>query len=306
MERQHSLNGQLKGLLKLTRWDEHIAFVIPLTLLGSLLAVHLNGLSLDWRIVVVIMANIIAVSCGFMINDIEDAPDDARDPDRAARNPIASGEVTERTGYSAYYALTVVALILYLLSGIVILLISLIMLLLSHLYSWRPIRLKAMPVVDILSHSVLLGGFLILAGFLTYFGTLGTAWWVVASATFGSVYGQFYNQLRDYEMDKEAGLFNTTIMLGPKRTTRVMYFTIAMAVLCLVGAIIARVFPIGLIIAVIFGFLISAQYRGQVDMRGGQAVDVSGAQQIRGLIVFNCIVFCWFIYEVANQMITVI
>ena len=172
MERQHSLNGQLKGLLKLTRWDEHIAFVIPLTLLGSLLAVHLNGLSLDWRIVVVIMANIIAVSCGFMINDIEDAPDDARDPDRAARNPIASGEVTERTGYSAYYALTVVALILYLLSGIVILLISLIMLLLSHLYSWRPIRLKAMPVVDILSHSVLLGGFLILAGFLTYFGTL--------------------------------------------------------------------------------------------------------------------------------------
>ena len=107
-------------------------------------------------------------------------------------------------------------------------------------------------------------------------------------------------------MDKEAGLFNTTIMLGPKRTTRVMYFTIAMAVLCLVGAIIARVFPIGLIIAVIFGFLISAQYRGQVDMRGGQAVDVSGAQQIRGLIVFNCIVFCWFIYEVANQMITVI
>ena len=308
VERQNLLNDQFRGLLRLTRWNEHVAFVIPLTLLGSLLAVYLNKVSLDWRLFAIIGANIIAVSCGFMINYIEDAPDDALDPDRAARNPIASGEVTLRTGYRTYYLLTVFALFLYFLSGIIILFISLIMMVLSHLYSWRPVRLKALPVVDILSHSLLLGGFLAISGYLVYSGSPGKAWWVIASATFGSVYGQFYNQLRDYNMDKAAGLFNTAIMLGPKNTKRIMYVTICMAVFCLIVAIVVQTFPIGLIIATVFGFVISARYKGQagVDMRGGQAVEPSGAQQIRGLILFNCIILCWFFYVLAGQMFAVV
>lgn len=308
VERHNSLNDQFRGLLRLTRWNEHVAFVIPLTLLGSLLAVYLNKISLDWRLFAIIAANIIAVSCGFMINDIEDAPDDARDPDRAARNPIASGEVPVSMGYRTYYILTAFALFLYFLSGIIILLISLIMMVLSHLYSWRPVRLKALPIVDILSHSVLLGGFLAISGYLAYSGNPGKAWWVIASATFGSVYGQFYNQLRDYDMDKAAGLYNTAIMLGPANTKRIMYVTICMAVFCLIVAIVAQVFPVGLIIATIFGFFISSRYRGKagVDMRGGQAVEASGAQQIRGLIVFNCIILCWFFYVLAGQMLAVV
>lgn len=295
----------LRGLIRLTRWNEHVVFVIPLTLLGALLAVYLNDLSLDWHLFALLAANVIAVTCGFMINDIEDAPDDARDPERAARNPIASGEVPTNIGYAVYYLLTGVALILYFLSGIIILLISLVMMVLSHLYSWRPVRLKALPVVDLLSHSVLLGGFLILSGYLMYATTPGKAWWVIASATFGSIYGQFYNQLRDFETDKAAGLLNTAILLGETRTRGVMYVTIGIAIICLVIAILSQVFPIGLIIAAVIGFFVSARYRGRTDMRGSPAVEASGAMQIRGLILLNFIIFSWFVYVLASQMFTV-
>ncbi|NJO84468.1 MAG: hypothetical protein HC828_17980, partial [Blastochloris sp.] len=78
-----TLREQVHGLIQLTRWKEYVPFVIPLTILGALLASRPYDTALDWRLAVVTLANILAVAYAFMINDIEDAPDDARDPDRA-------------------------------------------------------------------------------------------------------------------------------------------------------------------------------------------------------------------------------
>ena len=64
---------------------------MPLTVLGALLAARPHDTLLDWRLAVVTLANILAVAYAFMINDIEDAPDDARDPDRAARAGAVEG-----------------------------------------------------------------------------------------------------------------------------------------------------------------------------------------------------------------------
>ncbi|MBE0580897.1 hypothetical protein, partial [Devosia sp.] len=69
-----SLRRQFAGLIKLTRWKEYIPFVVPLTILGALLAARPNNVLLDWRLVAVTLANILAVAYAFMINDIEDAP----------------------------------------------------------------------------------------------------------------------------------------------------------------------------------------------------------------------------------------
>ena len=306
MERQNVKSDLVGGLIQLTRWKEHIVFVTPLTLLGGLMAVRMNDLSLDWQILTILAANIVAVTCGFMINDIEDAPDDARDPERALRNPISAGAISVRFGYTMYYALSIIAIMLYGMVGPRILVIASVMMIFSHLYSWRPVRLKAFPIVDILSHSVLLGGFLILSGYLVYSPIPGNAWWVIASATFGSLYGQFYNQIRDYELDKEAGLLNTTILIGKNTTQRIMYLSIALTVICLAIAIVVEVFPAGLIIACIIGLLLSIRYKSGGDMRGTQAVDASGAQQVRGLIVLNVIIMCWFAYVLVGQMWTAI
>lgn len=242
--KQTPLRTQIRGLIRLSRWQEYVAFVIPLTILGALLATRPNDIALDWRLIVVTLANILAVAYAFMINDIEDAPDDARDPDRAARNPITTGEIGIRIGYAACRIVAAITLILYALGGGWALAIGIATLVLSHLYSWRPVRLKAWPVTDVVSHSLMLSGLLLLAGYFTYHTAPGIVWFVAASVTLVSVYGQLYNQLRDYEMDKAAGLYNTAIVLGENNTRRVMYLSIALAGVCLLAAIVQDAFPL--------------------------------------------------------------
>jgi 4-hydroxybenzoate polyprenyltransferase len=293
---------QLRGLIRLTRWKEYIPFVVPLTILGALLAARPHGIWLDWRLAAVTGANILAVAYAFMINDIEDAPDDAADPDRAARNAVTSGEVTIRTGYSVCRIVAAVTLILYTFGGIYVLGIGLATLLLSHLYSWRPIRLKAWPVTDIISHSLMLSGLLLLAGYFTYHKSPGVVWFVAGGATLFSVYGQLYNQLRDYDIDKQAGLHNTAIMLGEVNARRMMYLSIGLAVICLLVAIFRHVFPLELGAVLMISIIISSFFKSETDARGSLAADASGALQIQGLIVINLTIVSWLVYSIGDQM----
>ncbi|MCY4526398.1 MAG: UbiA family prenyltransferase, partial [Anaerolineaceae bacterium] len=215
-----------------------MSFVIPLTLLGALLAARANAILLDWRLAAIIVANILAVAYAFMINDIEDAPDDARDPNRAARNPVANGEIGRGLGYAACRTVALCTLTLYATGGLLVFLIGVLTLLLSHLYSWRPVRLKAWPVTDIVSHSLMLSGLLLLAGYFLYDAQPGIVWLVAIAATLLSVYGQLYNQLRDLDMDRAAGLHNTAIMLGAVNTRRFMYLAAGLAGACLLAAFV--------------------------------------------------------------------
>jgi 4-hydroxybenzoate polyprenyltransferase len=288
-----TVQSQLKALIKLTRWKEYVPFVVPLTILGALLAAPSNGILLDWRLVAVTLANILAVAYAFMINDIEDAPDDARDPDRAARNPVTMGEIGVRFGYAACRVVGAATLLLYWLGGGSVFIVGILTLLLSHLYSWRPVRLKAWPVTDIVSHSLMLSGLLLLAGYYTYHNAPGIVWFVAAGATLISVYGQLYNQLRDYDMDKAAGLFNTAIILGENNTKRLMYLSLALAVACILVAVWQGLFPAWLAAVILVSLPISMLFRSQTDMRGGVAVDASGAIQVQALLNVNIIILVW-------------
>jgi 4-hydroxybenzoate polyprenyltransferase len=299
---QTPLRAQIRGLIRLTRWKEYVPFVIPLTILGALLATRPNDLLLDWRLIAVTAANILAVAYAFMINDIEDAPDDARDPARAARNPISMGEIGVRVGYTACRIVAVITLLLYALGGWWTLGIGIATLLLSHLYSWRPVRLKAWPVTDVVSHSLMLSGLLLLAGYFIYHSEPGIVWFVAASATLISVYGQLYNQLRDFEMDKAAGLHNTAIILGEANTRRVMYLTVALAGICLLAAIFQGVFPLWLGLVVVASIPISMFFRPKTDMRGGEAVEISGGLQIQALMVANLTVAAWLVSAIITQI----
>ena len=294
---------QLRGLIQLTRWREYVPFVIPVTVLGALLAARPHGTLLDWRLIAVTMANVLAVAYAFMINDIEDAPDDARDPARAARNPISSGRIPANIGYRATRLVAAITLVLYALGGFWVLWIGVATLLLSHLYSWRPVRLKAWPVTDVLSHSLMLSGLLLLAGYFIYHNNPGIVWFVAAAATLLSVYGQLYNQLRDYDMDKAAGLNNTAIILGQANTRRVMYLTIGIAGSCLLAAIVQGAFPLWLGVVVLVSLPVSMLFRPRTDMRGGVAIDSSGILQIQAIITINFIVAVWLIEAILRQVL---
>lgn len=292
---------QLHGLVRLTRWKEYVPFVIPVTILGALLATAPYQTPLDLRLLAIIAANILAVAYAFMINDIEDAPDDARDPDRAARNPVSSGQVGLRVGYAACRVVAAATLIMYAFGGLVVFLIGLLTLLLSHLYSWRPVRLKAWPVTDVVSHSLMLSGLLLLAGYYAYHTQPGMVWLVAVGASLFSAYGQFYNQLRDFEMDQAAGLRNTASFLGEANTRRVMYATIGLSIVCFVLAIIGGVFPIGLGVALVISVGVSMLFRPKTDMRGAEFVDRSGAMQIQGVIVLNLLLGMWLAWVLLTQ-----
>jgi len=297
-----SLRAQLHGLIRLTRWKEYVPFVVPLTVLGALMAARPNGILLDWRLVVVTLANILVVAYAFMINDIEDAPDDARDPARAARNPISTGEIGAHVGYAACRVVALITLALYALGGVWVLVIGLATLLLSHLYSWRPVRLKAWPVTDIVSHSLMLSGLLLLAGYFIYHTQPGIVWFVAASVTLVSVYGQLYNQLRDYDMDKAAGLYNTAIILGETNTRILMYATVGLAAVCLLAAIGLGVFPLWLGIVVLISIPISMLISPKTDMRGSEAADASGGLQIQSLAVANMTIAVWLGSVILTQL----
>jgi 4-hydroxybenzoate polyprenyltransferase len=288
-----TLREQLRGLIRLTRWKEYIPFVVPLTVLGALLAAHIQGTHLDWRLLAVTAANILAVAYAFMINDIEDAPDDARDPERAARNPVSSGQIGIRMGYAACRVIAALTLCLYAVGGLSVLAIGIVTLLLSHFYSWRPIRLKAWPITDIVSHSLMLSGLLLLAGYYTYHFQPGIVWFVAASATLISAYGQLYNQLRDYDMDKAAGLRNTAMILGEANTRRAMYLAVGLAFACGVAAIIRQVFPLWVGLVLLVSVAVSMLFKPKTDMRGTKAADTSGSLQVQGIVAANLTIGIW-------------
>lgn len=297
-----TVRAQIYGLIQLTRWKEYIPFVIPLTLLGALLAARPHNTSLDVRLIAVTLANILAVAYAFMINDIEDAPDDARDPARAAKNPITSGRIGVRIGYAACRVVAAGTLVLYAVGGLPVLAIGIGTVLLSHLYSWRPVRLKAWPVTDIVSHSLMLSGLLLLAGYFIYDTQPGIVWLVAAAATLASVYGQLYNQLRDYDMDKAAGLKNTAILVGQNYTRWIMYGTIALAAACALAAIVQGAFPVWLGGVALLAIPVSMFYRPKTDMRGSAIVEASGNVQAQGLFVLNSIITVWLAQVVVVQV----
>jgi 4-hydroxybenzoate polyprenyltransferase len=302
---QATLSSQVTGLVQLSRWQEHVPFVVPLTLMGALMALQTaaDGQGVDLRLLAVTAANILVVAYAFMINDIEDAPDDARDPDRAKRNPVSSGRISIRAGYNACRAVALVTMVLYAFGGTPVFVIGGATLLLSHLYSWKPVRLKAWPVTDVISHSLMLSGLLMMAGYFTYHNAPGIAWFVIAAVTLYSVYGQLYNQIRDYDMDKAAGLKNTSIILGEQYTRYAIWLTIGLGAVCMLVAIVQSAFPLWLGGVAVIAIAVSMMFRPKGDLRGSKVEVVGASLQIRALIVFNIIMLAWLVVVLFGQVV---
>ena len=62
-----SLSLKLNAILKLSRWRQHVPYTLPLVIAGALLAVTQANAALDWRLLAVVMANILAMTFAFMI-----------------------------------------------------------------------------------------------------------------------------------------------------------------------------------------------------------------------------------------------
>ncbi|HTP09167.1 MAG TPA: UbiA family prenyltransferase, partial [Anaerolineae bacterium] len=146
------MNQTVKGIIKLTRFDEYIWFVIVTTALGAAAA----GGTFGWPWIIALLANWTAVGFAFMINDVEDADDDAMNPAKINRNPISCKMISPRVGYIASYTTMIISALLYALLGTIPFIIGVISLLVGFLYSWRRVRIKSMPFVDLIIHCMML------------------------------------------------------------------------------------------------------------------------------------------------------
>ncbi|MCY4106095.1 MAG: UbiA family prenyltransferase [Chloroflexi bacterium] len=291
--------------LQLSRWQEFLPFVVPLTVLGATLGAEAAGQPLDGRLLASLAGNLLAVAYAFMVNDIEDAADDALDATRAARNAVASGRLSARVAYGGCAVVAVAALACYSLGGERVWITGAITLALAQLYSWRPVRLKKWALVDVAAHALMLSALLFLTGYWLYAQALGEAAWLLAAAALLSAYGQLYNQLRDAATDRAAGLRNTTWLLGERGARLAMYGTVVLSAYCVVQALLTGLFPVeagvGLLLAAPLALLWPRLRRGEarrprrLDMRGSAAVDLSGALQTPALLLLNGLVAGWLV-----------
>jgi 4-hydroxybenzoate polyprenyltransferase len=207
------LKASINGLIRLTRYREYLSFVVVSTSLGAIAAYG----QFCWQLGGVLLANELAVAFAFMINDVEDAADDALDAAKAKRNPVSAGLISYRAAYIASFIVAALSAALYALLGMGPFVIGTACLLIAFLYSWRPVRLKSIPFIDLISHALMLAGLQFAAAYFTFSSTLGPRFfWLFLMAIGISAYGELFNELRDLEGDMRAGVTHTASVLGPR------------------------------------------------------------------------------------------
>lgn len=289
------MQSQAKAIIKLTRWQEFLAFTTILTMLGGLTAYRTADVTLDGRLVIVLLANLSAMAYAFMVNDIEDAEDDARDPKRAQANPIANLELSVPIAWAAALSFAAVSAISYALVGTMPFIIGVTTLTLAHLYSWKPVRLKSRPLVDIISHALMLSTLLYLAAFFIYADDLRELWMFVVMTFTASANGQLYNQVRDYDMDSAAGLNNTASILGKQVTNVLAIGSNVVTGICIVIAALVGIFPLwlGPVLLATTPIVLFLLRNNTKDMRGSETDDPMALFQRQMLYVFNITLFIW-------------
>lgn len=221
------MKKNIHGLLRLARYREYFFFVIVTTLVGAIVSYGTVG----WRLLAVLVANWLAVGFAFMINDVEDAPEDALNPAKVQRNPVSAQDLSPRLAWIASLGVAVLAALVYSLLGLKPFLVGLLCLALGFLYSWRPVRLKTIPILDMVSHCLMLAGLQYLAAYFTFESVPFVRWFVPFLFTISiSVYGELFNELRDLEEDVKAGVRHTASLLGYRLTYSLMTFFVALGI----------------------------------------------------------------------------
>jgi len=261
----------ITGIVHLSRYREYTTTVIITTLLGFLA----TGLRFDAgyipQMFAVLLANLLAVAFSFMINDVEDAPDDARDRSKAVRNPVSAKYISANVSYIASGLVAFLSVIIFYFVGQIPFFLGTSTVILGFLYSWKLIRLKNIPVFDLISHGLMLAGLQLLCAYyaLVPFTGFHTAWLLpFLFVTAISIRGQFVNQIRDFECDKKAGLKNTSAIIGIKNADLLMKVFLGMGVLICVIAIITKFFPLWIIIMMLFFAFFLNIYGGRTKPDG--------------------------------------
>lgn len=274
---------------RLTRVDEFVGFVLVTTFFGFNVA---GAFEFSAPLVATLIGNLLAVAFAFMINDVEDADDDARDAHKVLRNPISAGAVSPQVAYIASLVTALGAAASYALAGWRPFTLGVLCLLLGLLYSWRAVRLKAIPGADLISHVLLLAALQFLCAYFT-FQSGGWRWLLPCAFVVAiSLYGQLFNQLRDRECDSQAGYVNTVGLTGERVAHLLVYGIIAAALALLVACVALEIVPIRVMIVVfVLAPIVVLRQTGLRKFSG----DVTGPFQQPAIIIGVVTMLAWWL-----------
>ena len=215
------MKKQIDVVIQLSRWREYSFYYMSLVVLVFLF----SQWRLSWDLFWVFWGNYLGLVFAFMVNEVEDAPEDALDGIKRYKNPIANGSLSYPSGWYLSICIGIFALCAYALAGLWVYLVGVLNILLSFLYSWRYLKLKRYFIVDIVSHGLILGGLQFLACYLVIGGPRNDAFLLFLIVFLASVTGQLFNQLRDVNVDRKSGHQNTVSILGQEMSRYVLYAT---------------------------------------------------------------------------------
>jgi len=201
----------IESLLRLTRADEYLKvlfLVFPLIFLISPQNLF------TYKSIVVFLANLFLTAFSYTFNDIEDAEDDYHDTVKRARNTITSKELTKNQSYSFSLLLLFTGLILLYFISPIVFILGLVLALIGFLYSWKPVRLKAIPIIDLISHVVFLGALQFLVTYLAFrsLDLLVIPFLMIIIPY--SLMNQISGELTDFKVDKTTKINNTVQKFG--------------------------------------------------------------------------------------------
>lgn len=263
------MKTKLLGFYKLTRVNDYFAQSFATV---SLMATFIEGTINPFVFTHLFLTNLFITAFSFAINDLEDAPDDALDPKKRLRNPISAKLITRSQGLVFTTLLAIISILLVWPFGQLARIIALTCLLLGFLYSYKSVRLKSMPIIDLVSHGLFLGTAQILIAAIGFGLELSPKIYLVALIAFSfSVLSDFYSEIRDYKVDRLSNINNTASIVnvdGIKNKTHYFHVIPAILITLLLLSNFSGQFQIILLgLALIFAFfylISSEQFRHKI------------------------------------------
>jgi len=199
-------------LLRISEWYGKVALVTAMSLSFGHTKYSLT------IFILVYLINILNNAFAFGINDLEDAEDDAKDPTKINRNPISAKLINKAEGYLIVYATAVACIALSYSFNLTTAIFSSITITVGFLYSYKPVRLKSMPVFDILSHGFFLGFAQFLIPAIALDIPITASFLLVAIGIYAtSAFGDIHNEIRDYEVDRKTNIRNTASFIDLRK-----------------------------------------------------------------------------------------
>ncbi len=215
-------------------------FFVELALLNWELDVMINSLL---RLIFAIIISIFLLPFIWMTNDYFDAPYDSLDPKKRTRNIFCSNKLTNNL-YSGGYLILIlplgISLVFSFLLGLEIFILTILIALMGFFYSAPPIRFKEVPVADLITHGIYVGGFFFLLGgavitplssLLTQQPPLFLVFLLLAIVDMSGI--QYNSQLNDIKVDSKSKQQTTSLWIGKHYSILILRGLVGIVLGCL-------------------------------------------------------------------------